>query len=55
MKYPVKALLVLASVIVALAVLFPPSVKVSLGVGHVDIPLDLIFLDAASGRPSPER
>jgi hypothetical protein len=46
-----KDLLVLAAVLVAVSLLFIPDRKVSLGVGHTDVPLDFVFLDAASGQP----
>lgn len=46
-----KDLLVLAAVLGILSLLFLPDRKVSLGVGHVDVTLDFVFLDAASGQP----
>jgi hypothetical protein len=45
-----KDLLVPAAVLATLSLLFLPDRKVSLGVGHVDVPLDFVFLDAASGQ-----
>jgi hypothetical protein len=46
-----KDLLVLGSVLSIFLLLFLPDGKVSFGVGHVDVPLDFVFLDAATGRP----
>lgn len=51
MKSRLKTLLVLASVLATLWVLFLRPSTVSLGVGHVDVPFEFIILDAASGQP----
>lgn len=48
-----KDLLVLAGVLAILALLALPPRKVALGVGHVDVSLDFVFVDAETGRPVP--